>query len=218
MLAAYPVFYGYVGFQLTVSLLRRMVALSFGESSAYYYYAYTLPTFLMPLLQIWILWDIYRQVIGHTKTSRRKSFLLAIIAGVLTVPVAWGVFSIGLFHQYHSLTLFVQMVLCLLVCQKAVSARAEIDLGQNLKGILLGLSLMVGCQAINFIGFAFAQSSSQFFWFFVQFIYLVALIVFTHTLWEYRPIAYLDPSYQHRMETVNRKLYEVLKAVLLNRR
>ncbi|MDA2926386.1 hypothetical protein MYX78_03985 [Acidobacteria bacterium AH-259-G07] len=218
MLVAYPVLYGYVGFQLTVSLLRRMVALTFGESSAYYYHAYALPTFLMPLLQTWILWDIYRRITGHTKTSWRDCFRLAIIAGVLTVPVAWGALTLKLFYQYHILTLFLQMALCLLVCRKAIYARAEIDLGQNLKGILLGLSLIVGCQAINFIGFAFAQSSSQFFWFFVQFIYLVALIVFSHTLWEYRPIAYLDPSYQHRMEAVNRKLYQVLKAVLLNRR
>ncbi|MDA2928664.1 hypothetical protein MYX84_01765 [Acidobacteria bacterium AH-259-O06] len=182
MLAAYPVLYGYVGFQLTVSLLRRMVALTFGKSSAYYYHAYTLPTFLMPLLQIWILWDIYRRITGHTKTSWRNSFRLAIIAGVLTLPVAWGALSLkgwSLFYSYHILTLFLQMVLCLLVCQKAIYARAEIDLGQNLKGILLGLFLIVGCQAINFIGFAFAQSSSQFFWFFVRFIYLVSLIVFT---------------------------------------
>ncbi len=89
---------------------------------------------------------------------------------------------------------------------------------ENLKGILSGLSLMIGCQAINFIGFAFHQSSAAVFWFSVQFIYFVALIVFVYALWDYAPIYRVDPSYPHRLREVGRGLYEIARSVLVSRR
>ena len=146
---------------------------------------------------------------------------LAMMAVVLTLPVAWNIFSMEqgyLYHPYHTLTLFLQMALCLQIYREAVRAREEIDLGQNLKGILSGLSLMVGFQAINFMGLLFSQVSAQVWRFSVQFIYFLSLIVFTYTLWDYAPISRLDPSYQHRVKKVRRELYQTLKSVLLNRR
>ena len=222
MLRTYSLFYGcVVGVSLLVSLARRLVALSFGTRSLQYYYVYDLPTLFAPVLQIWILWDIYRRIIQYRKVSWRDSLSSAMMAIVLTVPVAWTLFWMSegyLYYPYHTLTLFLQMALCLQICREAVQAREEIDLGQNLKGILLGLSLMVGCQTINFMGLLFSQSSTQVWRFSVQFIYFLALIVFTFTLWDYAPISRFDPSYQHRLKKVRREFFETLKSVLLNRR
>jgi len=221
MLSSYSVFYGYVGFVLTVSLLRRVVALSLGKSAPLYSAVYYLPTFAEPLLQMWILWDIYRRIIGYDKASWRNGFSLIIVGILLTAPVAWGVFSLkggSLFYPYHVLTLFLQMAICLQICREAVRAREKIDLGQNLKGILSGLSLMIGCQAINFISLVFNQSSYLVFWFFVRFIYFVALILFAYALWDYAPIYRVDPSYQHRLRKASRELYETVRTALVNRR
>ncbi len=221
MLSAYPVFYGYLGFALTVSLVRRVVALSFGTNVPLYRDVYYLPTYVAPLVQIWILGDLYRRIIGYSKTSWRNCVSLIIVAAVLTAPVAWGIYSLKggrLFYSYHALTLFLQMAICLQICREAVRAREKIDLGQNLKGILSGLSLMIGCQTINFIGRVFNQSSDLVFWFFVQFVYFMALILFAYALWDYSPIFRVDPSHQHRLRKSSRKLYEIVRVTLVNRR
>jgi hypothetical protein len=221
MLSAYPVFYGYLGFVLIVSLARRMVALSFGEDSSLYYSAYYAPTYVFPLLHVWILGDIYGRIIGYSKISWKNTFNFVLIGVLLTAPVAWVVFSLEgrrLFYPYQTLTLFFQMTICLLICRQAVRAQGKIDLGQNLKGILSGLSMMIGCQAINFIGFVFHHSSSMVFWFFVRFIYFVALIVFAYGLWDYAPLYRIDPSYQHRLRKAGRGLYEIARSVLVSRR
>ncbi len=221
MLSAYPVFYGYLGFLLMVSLLRRVVALSLGTHSSLYSSVYDLPTYLFPLLHIWILWDLYRRIVGYSKIAWRNCISSIMVVAVLTAPVAWGVFSLKggrLFYQYHALTLFFQMAVCLQVCREAVRARAKIDLGQNLKGILAGLSLMIGCQAINFISRVFNQSSYLVFWFFVQFVYVMSLILFAYALWDYSPINRVDSSRQHRLRTASRDLYEIVRTALVNRR
>lgn len=221
MLSAYPVFYGYLGFALTVSLVRRVVALSLGTNAPLYRDVYYLPTYVAPLLQIWILGDLYRRIIGYNKTFWRNCLNLIIVVAVLTAPVAWGVYSLKgglLFYPYHALTLFLQMTICLLICREAVRARGKIDLGQNLKGILSGLSLMIGCQAINFIGFVFDQLSAPVFWFSVQFVYVMSLILFAYALWDYSPIYRVDPSHQRRLRTASRGLYEIVRAALVNRR
>jgi len=221
MLSAYPVFYGYLGFALTVSLVRRVVALILGINAPLYLDVYYLPTYVAPLLQIWILGDLYRRIIGYSKISWRSSFNFVFIVVVLTAPVAWGVFSLKeghLFYSYHTLTLFLQMAICLQICRVAVRDREKIDWGQNLKGILSGLSLMIGCQAINFIGLVFNQSTYLVFSFFVQFIYFVALILLAYTLWDYAPIYRVDPSYQRRLRKVSRELSEIVRSARINRR
>lgn len=221
MLSTYPAFYAYFGFSLMVSVVRRTVALGLGTNSSLYRDVYYLPTYLFPFLQIWILGDIYHRIIGYSKTSWRKDLSLVGFVALMTAPVAWGVFSLEggrLFYPYHAVTLFLQMAICLLICREAVRIRGVIDLGQNLKGILSGLSLMIGSQALNFISFAFHQSSSVVFWFFVRFIYFTALILFVYALWDYAPLRRVDPSYQHRLRKAGRGLYEIARSVLVGRR
>ncbi len=222
MLGKYLPFYIYVTFVLVVSLSRMAVGLTFGVDSLQYYYAYYGPTFVMPVLQIWILWDIYRRIVGYTKTSWSNPARFSMIASVMTIPILWAVFTLekgaGFFHQYHTVTLFLQMTLCLLVGREAVKVRREIDLGQNLKGILAGLAVMIGCQTINFAGFAFVQSPSHVFWFLVQFIYFVALIIFTYTLWDDAAVVAVNPAYHDRLERNNEELHQALRSVLVGRK
>jgi len=221
ILRAYPPFYSYLGFLLAVDLARWLVVLSVGTHSSLYRSVYYSTTYVFPLLQIWILWDIHRRIVGYSKTSWREVFGSVTMVSVVAAPVVWGVFFLKggrFFDLYHVVTLSAQMAICLHICRKAILTREEIDLGQNLKGILSGLSLMIGCQAINFVGRVFAQSSYQVFSFFVQFTYLLALMVFAYALWDYTPISHLDPSYRHRLRKAKRELYQIVRSVLVNRR
>jgi hypothetical protein len=56
MFRTYLPFYSYLGFQLTVALMRWGFALSLGRRSDLYHFIYNLPTYVLPLLQMWILW------------------------------------------------------------------------------------------------------------------------------------------------------------------
>ena len=192
-----------------------------GRRSEFYHLVYNLPTYVLPLLQLWVLWDLYRRIIGYSDTSWRDALRSCSIVGVLTVPIMAGTLSLergSFFNAYHAVTLFIQMIVCLQVCREAIGVREEMDLGQNLKGILSGLSLMLGCQAINFVSLMFAQSPAATFWFLVQFVFLVSLIIFTYSLWDYAPMSTLDPTNQHRLAKVNRELGHVVRSVLAGRR
>ena len=221
MLRAYWPFYAYLGFQVVVSLIQWGLALSLGRRSDLYHLAYFAPTYVLPLLQMCVLWMIYQRIIGYSNTSWRDILRSFTMVGVLTVPIMVGTFSLeraSFFNAYNAVTLFILMIVCLQVCREAIAVREEIDLGQNVRGILSGLSLMLGCQVINFIGLMFVQSSAETFWFFVQFIYLVSLITFAYTLWDYAPMSSLDPSYQHRLVKANRELVHVVRSVFAGRR
>ena len=221
MLRAYWPFYCFAGFQLVTAVTRVGAAEILGRRSDLYHFIYYLPTYVMPFLYLWVLWDIYRRIIGYSDTSWRDTLRSFSIAGVLTVPIMAGTLSLegpGFFNAFNAVTLFIQMIVCLQVCREAVGAREVIDLGQNLRGILSGLSLMLGFQAINFIGLMFAQSSAETFWFLGQFVFLVSLIIFTYALWDYAPMSTLDPTNQHRLAKVNRELGHVVRSVLAGRR
>ena len=60
MLHAYRPFYTYLVFQVVIDLIRWGVALSLGRRSDLYHLVYNLPTFILPFLQLWVLWEIYR--------------------------------------------------------------------------------------------------------------------------------------------------------------
>ena len=195
------------------------MALTVGRGSTAYHYAFFVPTYLMPILHLWILWDTYRRIIGHaetaigySKTYWRASLRLIMIASVLTMPVILGVAFL------RGGDLFLQMCLCLLLCREAIRVREKIDLGLNLKGLLAGLSLLIGCQVMNFMAYQFGGGAAQIFGFFMQFIYFLALIVFAYTLWDYAPLSRLDPADQQQLHRTNRHAYETLKSVLLLRR
>lgn len=217
----YGPFYIYVAFVLISSTLQMAMLLSYGHGSGEYRRAYEIPTYIMPLLQLSILWDLYGRLTTTAVGAREARVRLILVAMLLTSPIFVAILtaeSANLFVVYHSLTLFLQMALCLLLSREAVRVRHELDLGQNLRGILVGMSLLVGCQTINFVAFVLLESPLLVFKFFVQFIYFGALIVFVHSLWDYAPLRRTDGVLLDRLEKVNREVYESVKAVLFNKR
>ena len=217
ILHLYPVFYGYMSFSLTTSLGNLLVVLLFGFTSAQYYYSFHLPNTLIPFLQLWLLWDLYRRSVGYANSSWKDLLRWASLVAVTTAPIAWKVFSMKRgdpFMSYHALTLPLQVVACLLVYRKVYSNN-QLDLGRNLKGILLGISIMVALQSINFGRYVFVDSPFQIFGFFVPFIYLMALLIFAYALWDYVPMRRLKPFSQDQFSKVNDQLEQVLKSLLL---
>ena len=190
MLGHFPIFYAYVSYVFIVTAVLAAITAIYKFDSVEYVYAFHAQNSLLPLLQFWVLLDLYRRIVGNTKTSRAEFLRSGIVVAVATAPVVWKVLvgDHGFFLRYHAIAIVLQVFLCLII-YRALGKNSGIILGQNFIGILSGVSLMVALQAINFSSLLFLGSPQpNVFRFFTQFFYFLALIVFTYALWEEKPI------------------------------
>src|SRR5262245_59129672 len=86
MVRRYTVFYSYVMFTLVVSVSKIPIVVFYGMQSRQYYYAYNLTNAIIPLFQLWILWDIYRRIIGNDKISSKELSRSATLVALVTAP------------------------------------------------------------------------------------------------------------------------------------
>jgi hypothetical protein len=215
MVAWYPLFYGYIGYVLAASAVQVYMALQHGVASRSYHYAFHLPSLLLPLLQMLILWNIYARVIGNTKNTWRTWIGSGILVAALSLVVAQKVFSMGgdFFYSYHAVMCFVQMLACVLV-YRSTQRHPEVVLGRNLNGILLGISLVVGLQAVNLAHFLFKDVSFLVIGFFMQFIYFVALSVFAYTMWHFDPVRTVSPEHLQRLAKIGEDVERAIKTLV----
>ena len=126
MWGEYPIVYGYAMFVWAITIPQALSAILFGLSSEAYYLWFHLPNLLVPLLQLWILGDLNRRIIGKTKFSGGYLLRSSMVVVVLTLPVAWGVFTLPdkpyishdqLFVSYHLIMTMLQAALCAVIYQ-----------------------------------------------------------------------------------------------------
>ena len=198
MLGHFPIFYGYIGYAFVGIPFLILTAAIYGNGSPEYYYGFHARAALFPILQLWVLRDLYKRILGNAKIARRELLRSVIVVAVVTAPVVWNVLVGGHDYgvRYHAITFVFQVFLCLII-YRAVGQHRGIILGQNFLGILSGVSLMVAFQAINFSSRLFLDGTSQVFRFFGQFIYVIGLIVFAYTLWDEKPM--------HRLQSPDKK-------------
>jgi len=220
MLRKYSVFYVYIGFVLVSSALQIYLKATYGLRSDQYYYAYYLPQLVMSFLQVWILLDIYQRVVGNTKISWQRLIRPSIFVTVVAV-MAWfkvsSVTSIDPFYRFHAIALPVQVMIGLMVVHRLTSRVLPAEMGRNLCGILVGISLIVAPQTINFTSYLFLGESYALFAFVLQYGFFIALAVFCFSLWEYTPVRRLEPARHAQIANVDEKLHEVVKALLLKK-
>ena len=221
MLRRYPVFYAYIGFALMTTAGGTAPAiLLFGYASRQYYYIYNVIGICFPLLQLWVLRDLYGRIVGNDKTAWRRLPRLLILLAAVTAPLAVEVFSlrrVNFFARYHLWALSLQAAACVAV-YRALGARRELNPGRNVKGMLAGLSVMVAFQAINFGRFIFREETFQIFAFFVPFIYSIALMAFSYTLWNYEPMvvaAMPEADLEERLQRINGQLKQTARSLVL---
>jgi hypothetical protein len=130
---------------------------------------------------------------------------------VLTIPDA------GFFMRFQAVALPTQVMIALVVLYRLSSECLPAELGRNVTGILFGIALIVGVQAINFTSYLFFGQPYQLFGFVLQFGFFLALAVFCVSLWEYRPVRRLEPATQGQIADVDEKFQRVVKTLLLNK-
>jgi len=206
----YPVFFTYIAFELVSSLVGMAVAIRWGLGSSAYFYVFSGLSIVTPLLQLWVLWDLLRRLVGESVDSSRIGRFIMLMTGVLGFPVLWSLAftSANVFVRYQAVALVFQMIFSLLIYVYLVERR-DIDPGRNLKWILAGFALMVGCQSLNYMNLLGSQTSYNVFQFLVPTIYLLALSVFVYAVWGYEPVRRIE-----RRRDVNLQLQRGVRSVL----
>lgn len=212
----YLLFYLYMCYVLATALACDIGKLMYGVRSMEYYYLYHVPNLLAPVFQVAILTGILYRVFGNTKFALRRLIESVILALTIAVPVGWRVFSIpsgSVFERYHAVMLFVQMLACVIVLRRMVG-RKDVDPGRNLRGILVGICLLVGLQGMNFANYFFKETSFMIFSFSLQFVYFLALAVFGYTLWTYDPVKVLTPDIADRLDQASEEVEKAVRGLM----
>jgi hypothetical protein len=219
MMRQYALFYTYISFTLVISALRTAITLIYGHSSVQYYYAFHIPNLVSPPLLVLILLDILRRINPGETRVRTKATVLPILFVLVAVSIIGGRLASvdgDPFYRYQTAALFGQMLACVFVYSKACGRR-DLNIGRNLRGILAGIAIMVGLQGLNLSHAFFVGTTLQAFVFLLQFIYFVALAVFTYFLWNYEPLVRIGPDRLERIDRAGEELEKTIKALLTPR-
>jgi hypothetical protein len=125
--------------------------------------------------------------------------------------------SVDPFYRFFAISLPVQVMIALMVFHRLNTRVIPGELGRNLSGILVGISLIVAPQTINFTSHLFLGEPYALFAFLLQFGFFVALAVFCFSLWEYAPMRRLQPAAQAQVAKVDENLHQLVKALLLKK-
>ena len=182
----YPVFYIYIFFVLTQSVLRLFI---YHYQSRFYPYTYWLTEFLGVALGCAVVFEIYRVALGsYPGTARMARRLLALIfVGALAKAIADATNDTGWWAEVTTMDIERAMRTVQALGIAALAALFlvySIPFARNLKGILLGYGLFIGASVM---WFTFAQSGGERFRYFWSYLnpasYDVALCLWVVYLW-----------------------------------
>jgi len=212
LLPRYRAFYFYVTFMIVTSLGQAAILATLGFRSAAYYWAWHLPNLISPFLLVIVLLDIWKRIEPVVENHKRVLLVPSIVVSSFVLIVGARLFNTdgNPFVRYQAAALFAQMLVSIFVYVR-VSGRREVNLGKNLKGILLGVSVLVGLQGMNFAHLLFIGTATEVFRFFLQFFYFLALALFTYSLWSYEPVTVLSADYRNRLGKVGEDLEKAVR-------
>ncbi|HXN52406.1 MAG TPA: hypothetical protein VN943_10750 [Candidatus Acidoferrum sp.] len=196
----YPVFYAYIFFVLSQSILRSFIH---RWNEQLYSSVYWTTEFLALILGCWIVFEIYRLALaaypGTAKMARKILLLLFVLALAKAAAALWSdphLLTDTTALQIERALRTVQAIS--IVALVTVFASYSIPFGRNLRGILLGYGLFV---AERVICLTFVSGAGRDFWFYAYSAsYLVALSLWLGHLWSYQIIPEAESSVQLERE------------------
>ncbi|RPI28984.1 MAG: hypothetical protein EHM61_03175 [Acidobacteria bacterium] len=212
----YPAFYLYIGFILATGPAQIGIIAMCGLRSPAYYWAWNLPNLISPLFILLVLRDICKQVDAVGESRKKGSIVPFLVAGGAAVGLVASQLLITVgdpFFRFDAGALFAETLASIYVYTR-VSGRRDVSLGRNLKGMLMGVSLLVGLQGVNFARLLFVRSPFEIFAFFLQFVYFLALSVFAYSLWSYEPAVELSADYRERIGKVGEDLEKAIRILV----
>lgn len=220
MFLTYKVFYVYICLALAFSISQLLVKRAYGVGSDPYYYVYHISNLVLAGVLAWVFLNIYLKIVGNSKTSWSKMLIPAMLVALVAAMAWFKVLTVpggDPFHRCQTVILPALVITGLIVFWSIGSSCSPMMLGRNLSGILFGISLIVGLQAINHVNLVFLDESFKVFKFSVQFCYFVPSAVLCYSLWEYRPFLREQDYSRVPIGEIDEKLQKVVKALLLNK-
>ncbi len=215
LIGHYPAFYRYIGFTLAVSVLRTVISSMFGLNSDAYYWVYHLPNLVSPVLLILVLREVWLRVRPIDSNGWRGTLVPGLVISLIVTGVGIRLF-VGdgdPFFRYQAVALLAQTLACIFVYRR-VCGRPELSLGRNLKGVLLGVAVLVGFQGLNFARLLFVNTPFEVFAFFLQFFYFLGLSIFAFSLWTYEPAVELNSDLRGRIGKVGEDLEKAVRILV----
>lgn len=215
LIGRYPAFYRYIGFTLAVSILRTGISSTVGIKSDPYFWAWHLPNLISPLLLILVLLEVWRKVEPMGNRNWRAIRLPGIVISAVVTGAGIRLFLTegDPFFRYQAAALLAETLVCIFVYSK-VCGRRELNLGRNLKGMLMGIALLVGLQGMNFARLLFVSTPFEVFAFFLQFFYFLCLSIFAYSLWNYEPAMEVSSDFRERIGKVGEDLEKAVRILV----
>jgi len=191
MLSRYPIFYTYIAVVLVETIV--LTPLYFFRSQSQYEFLYWIALFFAVIVGSLIVLEIYRIALrGYPGTSRMARnalfFIFALATAKALVYNADGTLA-WLRHVPAELERHLRIVQAFaIVAIVAVLLIYIIPINRNLKGILLGYSLFVGCSVVDLSLLSYFGKSFDRIWLIVQpFSYCFFLLIWVVALWSAAP-------------------------------
>jgi hypothetical protein len=215
--ARYPVFFGYIFYVLTQSLLRHFV---YALNHKLYSHVYWITEFLAVLVGSAVVFEIYSVGLaafpGTARMARNLLALVFVLACTKAIVDAWNdpqwwptatAMDIERYLRIFQVVSIGALVALFLVY--------SVPFGRNLKGILAGYSLFVSLAVVWLTIGPNAGTTLRDIWFNIQpASYFCALCVWTVSLWSYQPqpalpaVVKLEDDYQKIAAATRRRLRE----------
>src|SRR6266436_3222549 len=201
LISRYPVFYGYIFFVFSQSILRSLV---YRWGGKLYNPVYWTTEFLGFVMGCWVVLEIYRVALaaypGTAKMARQVLAFLFALAAAKAIAALWNDPNLVLETTPLQMERALRTVQAIaIVALVTVFAVYSIPFGRNLRGILLGYGLFIGQRVICL---TFVPVAGEDFWFYAYSAsYLVALSLWLAHLWSYQAVpeaenAQLERDYQ----------------------
>jgi hypothetical protein len=185
MFKFYPAFFTYITYQSVTNMVQLFVYLTYGYESTHYYYAINWGNLPVPVFHLLIIAEVCKNsgLFRMSATRLLQIFLgIAILVALFTSPPA-NASTTDWFYRFHAVMLPSQVIACA-SCYSCFILRREVQLGWNLEGILLGISILLVGESITFVQFIYSDISFAVFRILVPATATMMLTVFAVALWE----------------------------------
>jgi hypothetical protein len=218
LLKTYPMFYIYLAYVLVESGLRFYIYL---RHPAYYGPFYWSTQLLSVFLGYGVVWEIYRQALTRYPGALRMSRnALALIFVVVVFRVLLNLLWVG-FSSLPQTTAelerdFRTVQAFLLVSIAGVMSYYRIQIGRNLRGMMIGYGFFIGTSIIILTLRSHFGDQFQIWWQYLQpAAYVFVLLVWCMTLWSYQPNpepeaeCRIEQDYQSLVQATRRRFRQV---------
>jgi hypothetical protein len=198
---AYPLFYTYLAFVLLTSLSRFYMYVWHAPLYTNFYWA---TQGVSVFLGFAVVWEICRQALAHYPGAFRMvrtSFLIifVIVSSKIIVNVLVGEsWSLAATIAEEERDFRVVQAFLLLVMAGLISFY-RIQIGRNLRGMMLGFGFFIGTSVLNLTIRSYFGDAFQIWWQYLQpAAFVVVLLIWCVTLWSYWPNP--EPEVESRIE------------------